>query len=64
MKKTPGLWQNKYALHEHQTHRPQTFVKPTPLMCIDDRLNHLAHLHTAYTTALTIMVTVTYKLCL
>ena len=22
---------------------PQTFVKPTPLMCIGDGLNHLAH---------------------
>ena len=31
MKKAPGLWQNKYALHEHQTHRPLDFCETNPL---------------------------------
>ena len=34
----------------------------TSLMCIHDGFNPLAHLHTAYTTALTHIMTATYKL--
>ena len=55
---------NQFALHEQQIHRKhlKTFAKTTHLMCIGDELNRLTHLHTAYTTILTCMMTATYKL--
>ena len=61
---TYELWWNQFALHEQQIYRkhPKTSAKPTRLMYIGDGLNRLTHLHTAYITTLTRMMTAIYKL--
>ena len=58
------IWWNQFALHEQQIYRkhPKTSAKPTHLMYIGDGLNCLTHLHTAYITTLTRMMTAIYKL--
>ena len=62
MKKLPRFWQKPICTPKTPNSQiPQTFAKPTLLICIGHGLNHLPHLHTAYTTILTPMMTATYK---
>ena len=57
------LWEKKpWSLAKPICTRRTSNSQKTSLMCIRDGFNRLAHLHTTYTTALTPIMTVTYKL--
>ena len=56
------LWKKTWSLAKPICTRRTSNSQKTSLMCIRDGFNPLAHLHTAYTTALTPIMTATYKL--